>query len=104
MTSENVADTAVRLGGEGGDDLVRRLIEQAGGSRSRLEAARDALVERLRRRSDDFEASVALELVDAALGLVPPIEDFEVVVGYCPPLEENCDPQRSVIRPHDRHV
>jgi hypothetical protein len=66
--------------------FARRLAEIAG-TRARLEKARDALVERLRRRSDDFEATIALELVIEALTFRPPVEDFKAVVGYNPTWE-----------------
>jgi hypothetical protein len=87
-SNEHLAEVAVDIATGGGSDLVRKLAEQAG-SRSRLEEARDQLVERLEKRSDDLEASRALELVLAALPLLPPVEDFESVVGYDPAWEKN---------------
>jgi hypothetical protein len=81
---------ASRIATGGGTDLVRRLAEEAG-SRARLEAARDALVQRLSRRSDDFEASIALELVLEALPLLPPVEGFASVVGFCPTWGDECE-------------
>jgi hypothetical protein len=83
MSGERLADLAVGIATGGGSDLVRKLAEQAG-TRARLENARDELVRRLEKRSDDFEASRALELVLAALPLLPPVEDFQSVVGYDP--------------------
>jgi hypothetical protein len=64
-------------------EMSRRLAQEAG-SRARLEAARDHLVERLTRRSDDIEASLALELVTEALSFLPPVEDFVAVEGFSP--------------------
>jgi hypothetical protein len=78
-----LANVAVGIATGGGSDLVRRLAEEAG-TRARLEGARDALVRRLEKRADDYEASRALELVEAALPLLPPVEDFKSVVGFDP--------------------
>jgi hypothetical protein len=64
--------------------FARTLAEQAG-SRAQLEAARLDLDDRLRRRSDDYEATIALALVTEALTFKPPVEDFKAVVGYNPP-------------------
>jgi hypothetical protein len=75
--------------GRSRDYVVERLVE--GCDRARLEHARDELVRRLSRRSDDFEASVALELVMEALGRVPPVQGFESVVGY----DQACDADGS---------
>ena len=83
MNDGSLANVAVGIAAGGGADLVRRMAEVAG-SRAQLEKARDELVRRLQRRSDDYEASVALELVEKALALRPPVEGFEAVVGYNP--------------------
>jgi hypothetical protein len=92
VTASHLADVAVGIATGGGSDLVRKLAEQAG-SRARLEGARDELVRRLEKRSDDLEASRALELVLAALPLLPPVEDFEAVVGYDPAWENEGEGQ-----------
>jgi hypothetical protein len=87
MSDACLADDAVRLGVSGRDHdyVIRRLIE--GCDRARLEHVRGELVRRLSRRSDDFEASVALKLVIEALGHVPPVQEFKSVVGY----DQVCD-------------
>jgi hypothetical protein len=92
VTSDvGLADEAVQLGASGDDHeyVIKRLID--GCDRARLERARDELVRRLSRRSDDFEASVALKLVVEALGHVPPVEGFKSVVGY----DQTCDAKGS---------
>jgi hypothetical protein len=91
MSDAGLADEAVRLGAGGRDHdyVIRRLVE--GCDRARLEQARDELVRRLSRRSDDFEASVALELVIEALGRVPPVQGFKSVVGY----DQVCDAEAT---------
>jgi hypothetical protein len=83
VSGNRLADVAVGIATGGGSDLVRKLAEQAG-TRARLEKARGELVRRLQKRSDNFEASRALDLVLAALPLLPPVEDFDAVVGYGP--------------------
>jgi hypothetical protein len=87
MTLDSVAERAMGMAAESlqrRKQFARRLADVAG-TRSRLEAARDALVDRLRHRSDDFEATIALELITEALTFRPPVEDFKAVVGYNPP-------------------
>jgi len=48
-----------------------RVYAAANGSRDRLTAAASLLIERLKLRSDDFEASLALRLVERALVRAP---------------------------------
>lgn len=63
------------------------LIEAADGRRAALETAYVALSDRLARRSDDFEATEALRLVNAALSRVgwpEPIPAAEVDDGSAP--------------------
>jgi hypothetical protein len=88
MNDGTLADVAIGIATGGGAGLVRRMAEAAG-SRAQLEKARDELVRRLERRSDDYEASIALELVEKALALRPPVEGFEAVVGYNPKWDES---------------
>jgi hypothetical protein len=50
---------------------AERLFVAAGGSRDRLSRARSVLCERLHVRSDDFEATLALRIVERALAQAP---------------------------------
>jgi hypothetical protein len=52
------------------EEAINELVELAGGQRGPLEAAAHSFVARLHRRSDDFVATNALRLVNAALGRV----------------------------------
>ncbi|MDP9073233.1 MAG: hypothetical protein M3N98_03480 [Actinomycetota bacterium] len=68
-----ISDRALALSEGGPDDRdksVAELISLAGQASGPLEVARDVLVRRIRIRSDDFPASSALSLVNAALGQV----------------------------------
>lgn len=49
------------------DEAVEELVALAGHRRPQLEAARSSLLARLHRRSDDFQAAQALQLVERAL-------------------------------------
>lgn len=88
MNDGSLADVAIGIATGGGADLVRRMADAAG-SRAQLEKARDELVRRLERRSDDYEASIALELVLKALDFRPSVEGFKSVVGYNPKWDES---------------
>jgi hypothetical protein len=55
-------------GGDEFDAAVKKLAEA--GDRTALERAQADLVQRLRERSDDFQATAALNLVNKALGAV----------------------------------
>jgi len=48
-----------------------RVYAAADGNRDRLSAAASLLIERLKRRSDDFEATLALRIVERALVRAP---------------------------------
>jgi hypothetical protein len=63
-------DVALQLVGCPREAAVQALLESVEWQREPLERARDALIRRLDRRSDDFEASKALRLVYAALARV----------------------------------
>lgn len=60
-------ESALGLAGQPRDEAVEQLVALAGHRRPGLEAARDALIARLHRRSDDFDAAHALQLVERAL-------------------------------------
>jgi hypothetical protein len=55
---------------DGRAGAIDELITLAGGCREPLERARDALQRRLWRRSDDFEATQGLRIIEGALGRV----------------------------------
>ncbi len=65
-----IAEQALALVGGPADSAVEELVAMAGGRREPLVGARDALVGRLHRRSDDFDATKALRLVSRALARV----------------------------------
>jgi hypothetical protein len=50
------------------------LVAEAGGRREPLERLRGSYQERLRRASDDFEATDGLRVVERALTLLPPAD------------------------------
>ena len=60
-----IVERAVRAATSPGAGAVEELIKIAQGRRAPLEAAHTVLVERLRRRPDDFDATRALQLVSA---------------------------------------
>ncbi len=60
-------ESALSLVGQPRDEAVEQLVALAGHRRAGLEGARDALVARLHRRQDDFDAAHALQLVERAL-------------------------------------
>ena len=62
-----IAERAVALVDAEREEAIEELVELAGRRRAPLESARDALVARLLRRADDFEATRALRLVTVAL-------------------------------------
>jgi hypothetical protein len=66
-----IGETAIALAGGGDRDrAVRELIRLARGRRPALHQARDELVRRIRLRSDDYEATAGLTLLNAALSEV----------------------------------
>jgi len=67
ITTDPAADVALQLVGCPREAAVEALLESVDWQREPLERARDALIRRLDRRSDDFEASKALRLVYEAL-------------------------------------
>jgi hypothetical protein len=69
LTEEAVALAgAFKAGGEDLDAAVEKLAES--GDRAALAQARTDLVQRIHERSDDFEATAALNLVNRALARV----------------------------------
>ena len=62
-----IVEHAVRAATSPGTDVVEELVRIAQGRRAPLEAAHTVLLERLHRRSDDFDATRALQLVIRAL-------------------------------------
>lgn len=50
---------------------AERVLTAADGDRERLERAASMLIQRLQRRSDDFEATLALRIVERALAAAP---------------------------------
>jgi hypothetical protein len=71
-----IVERAVRAATSPGAGAVEELIKIAQGRRAPLEAAHTVLVERLRRRPDDFDATRALQLVIRTLqqvGHTPPV-------------------------------
>jgi hypothetical protein len=65
-----IAEQALALVSGPADEAVDELVALVGGQREPLVGARDALVGRLHRRSDDFDATKALRLVSRALARV----------------------------------
>jgi len=62
-----IAERALALVDADREEAIQELIQLAGGRRAPLDSARDALVARLSRTSEDFEATRALRLVTIAL-------------------------------------
>jgi hypothetical protein len=76
--SNLISERAIELAG-GGDreSAVNELVRLVDGDVSSLEAARHALVGRLRRRSNDYAATQGLTLINAAfsrIGWADPVE------------------------------
>lgn len=69
MAATTVEERAVELARRAplSDGAVSELVELAGGRRDPLESAARTFVARLHRRSDDYEATNALRLVNRAL-------------------------------------
>lgn len=76
--SDPIVERAVALAGSDADrpGALGELIQLAGNDQARLEVARQALVRRIRLRSDDFAASGGLTLVNAALSRLGRQGDF----------------------------
>ena len=65
-----ILERALRPDEGGSPDAVADLITMAEGRRPSLEAAQSLLIDRLHRRSDDFDATRALCSVSAALNRI----------------------------------
>jgi hypothetical protein len=77
-----VAEAAIRLAQEADRDrAIEQLIEQARDRRC-LEDAHALFVARLYRRSDDFDATLGLRLVLAALQRLPYGDDSTVALDH----------------------
>ena len=70
-TPEAIAAKALELSSPGAAGAVDALIEEAGGDRALIEAARDQTADRIRAAVDDFEATAALTLLNRSLALLP---------------------------------
>ncbi len=68
---DDLADAAIQLARDDDRDRAVRRIQDLAGDRRGLQALRDHFVDRLRRRSDDFDATRGLRLVITALQRVP---------------------------------
>lgn len=64
------AETALRLASDGSKTPDQVVSELVPAGRPELERARDELVKRIHERSDDYEATGALGLVNKALATV----------------------------------
>lgn len=72
MTPDAIADKAAELAGLGDRAAaVAALLAASGPDRPALEEARDRLAARLHHRSDDWSATGALTVVNAALSNLP---------------------------------
>ena len=72
MPSVDLAERAIALATSGDrNGAVSELVESAGDVDA-LEEARDLLVRRIQARSDDYEATAGLTLLNAAIGAVGP--------------------------------
>ena len=65
--TEEIRARAVALVGAPRETAVEELLDLADGDRAALAAARDTFVARLHRRSDDYEATLALRLLNEVL-------------------------------------
>jgi len=67
-----VEEALVLAGALGSDESLAAAVQQlaAGGDRPALEKAQADLVQRIHERSDDFEATAALNLINRALASV----------------------------------
>lgn len=68
---EDLADAATQLARDDDHDRAVGRLRHLAGDRRGLQALRDHFVDRLHRRSDDFDATRSLRLVIAALQRVP---------------------------------
>ena len=71
LSAEALVAIAVAAGPADPAVAADRVYAAADGSRDRLNAAASLLIERLKRRSDDFEATLALRIVERALVRAP---------------------------------
>ena len=71
MTLTTLVAIAVAAGPGDPGPAADRVYAAAEGSRDRLSAAASLLIERLKLRSDDFEATLALRIVERALARTP---------------------------------
>jgi hypothetical protein len=71
LAAEDLVVLALAAGCEDSGLAVDRIFAAADGSRDRLGAVASLLIERLKLRSDDMEASLALSIVERALVRAP---------------------------------
>jgi hypothetical protein len=71
LPAEELVALAVAAGAADPGVAADRVYAAADGSRDRLSAAASLLIERLKLRSDDFEASLGLRIVERALVRAP---------------------------------
>ena len=62
------------LAGDSADDALEDVLAAAGGDRRTVEAARDAAAAAVHVRSDDFDSTAALQMLNGILSRIP-IED-----------------------------
>ena len=70
--ADAVVSRAAELVRDGaGRDVAAELLAAADGDRAQVEEARDIVANRVRTRSDDFEATASLQLLNRALSNLP---------------------------------
>ena len=80
IASEALAQTAIAEAGS--NDSVDRVIDASGGDRLLVEAARDHLAARVRRRVDDFDSTAGLGVLNRALSAMPRVDPFDWQVRW----------------------
>jgi len=80
IASEALAQSAIAEAGS--DDSVESLIDASGGDRLLVEAARDHLAARVRRRVDDFGSTAGLRLLNRALSEMPRVDPYDWQVRW----------------------
>jgi hypothetical protein len=65
------------LAGDTPDSAVDDVMAAAGGDRHLLEAARDVAAERVHLRTDDFESTAALQMLNRVLSRVPIVDPLD---------------------------
>lgn len=77
-SSDQISERAIELAGDGDrEGALNELVRIVGGDVAALEQARNTLVGRLRRRSNDYAATQGLTLINAAfsrIGWADPVE------------------------------